>query len=51
MLYGVVPKDRCAIVHVLLSIVDERADAGHMGHRLTLSFGYNRLFLNIEYKL
>jgi len=51
MLYGVVPKDRSAIVHVLLSTVDETADAGHSGHRLTLTFAYRRLYLDVEYKM
>ena len=51
MLYGMVPKDRCAIVHVLFSTVDETADAGHSGHRLTLTLGYYRLHLDVEYKM
>ena len=51
MLYGVVPKDRCAIVHVLLSTVDETADAGHSGHRPTLPLGSHRLYLDVEFKM
>jgi len=48
MLYGVVPKDRCAIVHVLLSTVAETADAGHSGHSLTRTLGYHTLYLDLE---
>jgi len=48
MLYGVVPKEPYTIVHVLLSTVDETVDAGHSGHSLTQTLGYQRLYLDVE---
>jgi len=51
MLYEVVPKDQCAIVHVLLSTVGETADAGHSGDSLTRTLRYHRLYLYVEYKI